>query len=42
MAKKPIDLDCVWNYSFYELIDLGVDIDKDWYSLGHIKYDAPR
>jgi hypothetical protein len=30
----------VWNYSFCEWIDLGVEIDKDWYSVGNIKYDA--
>jgi hypothetical protein len=40
MAPIPIDLDCVWNYSFCEWIDLGVEIDEDWYSVGNIKYDA--
>jgi hypothetical protein len=40
MAPIPIDPDCVWNYSFYEWIDLGVEIDKDWYSVGNIEYDA--
>jgi hypothetical protein len=38
MAPIPIDQDCVWNYSFCELIDLGVEIDKDWYSAGNIEY----
>jgi hypothetical protein len=40
MAPIPIDPDCVWNYSFCEWIDLGVEIDKDWYSVGNIEYDA--
>ena len=40
MAHIPIDADCVWNYSFCEWIDLGVEIDKDWYSVGNIAYDA--
>jgi hypothetical protein len=40
MAPIPIDLDCVWNYSFCEWIDLGVEIDEDWYSVGNIEYDA--
>jgi hypothetical protein len=40
MAPIPIDPECMWNYSFYEWIDLGVKIDEDWYSVGNIKYDA--
>jgi hypothetical protein len=40
MAPIPIDLNCVWNYSFCELMDLGVEIDEDWYSVGNIEYDA--
>jgi hypothetical protein len=40
MAPIPIDPDCVWNYSFCQWIDLGVEIDKDWYSVGNIEYDA--
>ena len=40
MAPIPIDPDCIWNYSFCELMDLGVEIDEDWYSVGNIKYDA--
>jgi hypothetical protein len=40
MAPIPIDPDCAWNYSFCELMDLGVGIDDDWYSVGNIKYDA--
>jgi hypothetical protein len=40
MAPIPIDPDCVWNYSFCEWIDLGVEIDKDWYNVGNIEYDA--
>jgi hypothetical protein len=40
MAPIPIDPDCVWNYSFREWIDLGVEIDEDWYSVGNIEYDA--
>ena len=35
----PIDPDCMWNYS-YELMDIGVEIDEDWYSVGNIEYDA--
>ena len=40
MAWIPIDPNCMWNYSFYELMDLGVEIDEDWYSVGNIEYDA--
>jgi hypothetical protein len=40
MAPIPIDPDYVWNYSFCKWIDLGVGIDKDWYSVGNIEYDA--
>jgi hypothetical protein len=40
MASIPIDQDSVWNYSFYELMDLGVEIDDDWYSMGNIEYNA--
>jgi hypothetical protein len=40
MAPIPIDLDYVWNYSFYEWIDLGVEINEDWYSVGNIEYDT--
>jgi hypothetical protein len=30
----------MWNYSFCELMDLGVKIDDDWYSVGNIEYDV--
>ena len=40
MAPIPIDPKCMWNYSFCELVDLGVEIDEDWYSAGNIEYDA--
>jgi hypothetical protein len=40
MAPIPIDPNCVWNYSFCEWIDLGVEINEDWYSVGNIEYDA--
>jgi hypothetical protein len=40
MAPIPIDPDNVWNYSFCEWIDLGLEIDEDWYSVGNIEYDA--
>jgi hypothetical protein len=40
MVPIPIDPDCIWNYSFCEWIDLGVEIDEDWYSMGNIEYDA--
>ena len=39
MAPIPIDLDCMWNYSFCELMNLRVEIDEDWYSVDNIKYD---
>jgi hypothetical protein len=35
MTRIPIDLGCVWNYSFCESMDLGVEIDEDWYSIGN-------
>jgi hypothetical protein len=34
MAPIPINPDCMWNYSFCELIDLGMEIDEDSYSVG--------
>jgi hypothetical protein len=40
MAPIPIDPNYVWNYSFCKWIDLGVGIDKDWYNVGNIEYDA--
>ena len=40
MAPIPIDPDYVWNYFFCEWIDVGVEIDEDWYSMGNIEYDA--
>jgi hypothetical protein len=40
MASIPIDPDYVWNYSFCEWINLGVEIDEDWYSVGNIEYEA--
>ena len=40
MAPIPIDPNFMWNYSFCEWIDLGVKIDKDWYSMGNIEYNA--
>jgi hypothetical protein len=40
MAPIPISPDGMWNYLFCELIDLGVEIDDDWYSVGNIEYDA--
>ena len=40
MAPIPIDSNCVWNYSFCKWIDLEVEIDEDWYSVGNIEYDA--
>ena len=42
MAPIPIDQDCIWNYSFCEWIDLGVEIDEDWYSVGNIVLDDLR
>jgi hypothetical protein len=40
MARTPTDPDCIWNYAFCELIDLGVKIDEYWYSVGNIDYNA--
>ena len=40
MAPIPIDPDYIWSYSFCKLMDLGVEIDEDWYSVGNIEYDA--
>ena len=40
MAPIPINPDCMWNYSFCELMDLGVEIDEDWYSISIIEFDA--
>jgi hypothetical protein len=39
MTPIPIDPNYMWNYSC-EWIDLGVEIDEDWYSVGNIEYDA--
>jgi hypothetical protein len=30
MVKIPLNTNYTWNYSFYEWIDLGVEIDGDW------------
>ena len=40
MVLIPINLDCMWNYFFCKLMDLGVEIDNDWYSVGNIEYDT--
>jgi hypothetical protein len=40
MAPIIIDQDCMWNYSFCKWIDLGVEIDEDWYSVSNIEYNA--
>jgi hypothetical protein len=40
MTPITIDPDCIWNYSFCELMGLGVEIDEDWYNVGNIEYDA--
>ena len=40
MAPIPIDPYCIWNYSFCELMDLGVEMDDDWDNVGNIEYDA--
>jgi hypothetical protein len=40
MAPIPINSNCMWSYSCCELMDLGVLIDDDWYSVGNIEYDA--
>ena len=40
MTPLPINPDYMWNYSFCELMDLRVEIDEDWYSVGNIEYDA--
>jgi hypothetical protein len=40
MTPIPIDPNYVWNYSFYEWIDLRVEIDEDSYSRGNIEYNA--
>jgi hypothetical protein len=40
MVPIPIDLDCMWNYSFCEWIDLGVEVDEDWYKVGNIECNA--
>jgi hypothetical protein len=39
MEPIPINPDCMWNYSFCDLMDLGVEIDEDWYSVGIIECD---
>jgi hypothetical protein len=40
MAPIPINSNCMWSYFCCELMDLGVLIDDDWYSVGNIEYDA--
>jgi hypothetical protein len=40
IAPIPIDMDYMWNYFFCELMELGVEIDEDWYSVGNIECDA--
>ena len=40
MAPIPINPNYAWNYSFCKCIDLEVEINKDWYSVGNIEHDA--
>ena len=40
MGPIPINPDYMWNYSFCELMDLGVEIDEDWYNIDNIEYDV--
>jgi hypothetical protein len=40
MARIPTYPNCIWNYSFCEWIDLGVEIDDDWYNMGNIDCNA--
>ena len=40
MAPIPINPNCMWNYSFCELMDLGVEIVAHWCSIGNIEYDT--
>lgn len=40
MAQIPTNPNCTRNYSFCELIDLWVEIDDNWYSVGNIEYNA--
>jgi hypothetical protein len=42
MAPIPIYPDCMWNYSCCELMDLGVEIDDDWHSVGNINLQRVR
>ena len=40
MIPILIDPDYMWNYFFCKPMDLGVEIDKDWYSVDNIEYDT--
>lgn len=40
MPRIPTDPDCMWNFLFCELMDLGAEIDDNWYSVGNIDYDT--
>lgn len=39
MAKILTDPNCKWNNLFFEWMRLGVEYDKDWYTV-YIDYDA--
>ena len=40
MAPIPIDPNCMGNYSFCEMMDVGEEIDKVWNGVGNIEYDV--
>lgn len=43
MLKKYIanlDPNYEWNYLFFELMDMGVEYEDDWDSVGNIDYDT--
>ncbi|GLT53014.1 hypothetical protein SLA2020_263140 [Shorea laevis] len=41
MAEALVTLDCSRRDSLNKLLDLGVELDNDWYDVGSIAYD-PR
>jgi hypothetical protein len=39
MAGVPENSDCTWKDSLDKLLDLGVELDDDWYNVDNIVYD---
>ncbi|GLT52858.1 hypothetical protein SLA2020_261730 [Shorea laevis] len=39
MARELVTLDCTRKDSLYKLLDLGMELDDDWYDVDNIIYE---